>query len=225
MKYVIVTVLLILGSANPIQAQVSIGGTLDFFMVDASRDKPFNKYINLGVILKKNLKPSLNLVSGATIRFFDAPARGLVANTDHITFSHDVHQQEMYYIPEGETLRFSYINIPVGLEYKLTTWLRASYAVENNLLMRASGEVDQHFQYGKKSLNKYMMSHNVQLLIHPRAALGIGLGVVFNPGIIRKDLTYTYQFMSQVQDRLSNSYIINLSLWADAPFIKRKRAL
>lgn len=206
------------------KAQMSIGGTFDHLMFDASKQQPFNKYVNLGLIVKKNLTPTLNVVSGATIRFFDANVRDLSVKTDLKSYARDKYD-EFFYITDRETFRFSYVNIPIGLEYKLTTWLRVSYSFENNLMIRASEAVEKYLQFGKRALNRYMISHNAQLLLHPRTGFGMGIGCVFNPGIIRKDLPYSYQFMSDYDQRLRSSYCINVTFWGDARFKNRKHAL
>jgi len=218
------TMVLLFWITSSTQGQVTIGGTLDFFIVDASKQQPFNKYVNLGLIVKKNLAPTLNLVSGTTIRFFDANVRDLSVDTDLKTYWRDTYD-DFFYITDRETFRFTYLNVPIGLEYKVTTWLRVSYSFENNLMIRSSEEVDARMQFGKKSLNRYMVSHNAQLLLHPRMSGGIALGCVFNPSIIRKDLPYSYDFMSDYRERLSNSYCLTLTFWGDFRFKKRKHAL
>ncbi|RAV98522.1 hypothetical protein [Pseudochryseolinea flava] len=225
MRSSILALLLLVGMVQSTKGQMSIGGTLDFFWRDISKEQPFNHYVNIGVIFKKNLTPTLNLVSGATLRFFDSNVRDLSVNTDLVTYWRDAYDGEFFYITDRETFRFSYVNIPIGLEYKITTWLRASYSLENNFLIRASGEVEQYMQFGKKALNTYMISHNARLLLHARNGLGIAVGCVFNPGIIRKDLPYSYEFMTDYQQRLRSSYCLTASFWGDVRFKKRKHAL
>lgn len=209
-----------------VNGQMSIGGVLDFSVKKLlPTDNAIDTYINLGLIVKKNLTTDLNIVSGISIRYFDADINKMAIGTDLKTHYRDAHPNEFYYIVPGEYFRLSYINIPLGVELKLTSFLRVQYNLENNFLIGTSDEVEEYLQYGKQSIASHMISHNMALLLHQRNAMGIGFGVTLNPAIIRDDLHYTYQFMPEFSSSFKDSILFNIILWGDFKFKQRKKVL
>lgn len=205
-------------------AQISMGIVLEGRLRNISRDEGINDYFNFGLSVKKSLTTDLNLVSGISYRFLDADIRTMANNTDLVTYFRDAHPNELFYIVKGDYFRFSYVTIPIGLEFKATTFLRFQYSLENNILIGTEDSVDEYMQYGSKSIARHMLSHSAFVLLHQNA-LGIGFGVVFNPSIIRTDLNYTYRFMNDFQTSFKDSYFFNVRLWGDFQFKKRKKVL
>lgn len=214
--------LIIAATAN---AQWSLGLNLEGRFKEITPDQAVNKYVHLGVLAKKNLTPTLNVVTGAGIRFFDYDIRTLSANSDLVTFYWDRDPEGFFYIVDGEYFRFTYISIPVGLEYKLTSFMRISYFLENNFLVKSSEEVDEYVQFGKDAIAPYMFNHNINISLHAGSAVGMGIGFMFRPGLLRNDLDYTYQFMSQYDQQVKDTYMFTVRFWGDFSFIKRKKAL
>lgn len=218
--------LLLTGAFGHSVAQTSLGLMIDFSAYELM-DKPtvINNYFNIGVSLKKPLSTNINAVTGASYRFMDADMAALGANTtDLITFYRDQHPNEFYYISDMEYARFSYLSIPVGLEVKATTFLRFQYLLENNILIGSNATAAEFFQYGKKSVAPHMFTSNFNVMLHGNA-VGIALGVILHPGILRNDLKYTYAFMNEFQKQFRDAYILRISIWGDMKFKKRKKVL
>lgn len=220
-KILLVIALFVTSGAS---AQISMGIVLEGRFKEISRNEGVNDYMNFGLSLKKSVTTSLSLVSGISYRFLDADIRSMAKNTDLVTHFKDTHPNELFYIVKGDYFRFSYVTIPVGLEFKATTFLRLQYALENNFLVGTEDSVDEYMQYGSKSVARHMFSHSAYVLLHQKA-IGIGIGVLFNPSIIRTDLRYTYQFMDTFRTSLKDSYFFNVRLWGDFQFTKRKKVL
>lgn len=210
--------------ASYASAQISMGIVLEGRLKNISPNEGINDYFNFGISLKKSVTTGLNLVSGVSYRFMDADIRTMAKNTDLVTHFKDTHPNELFYIVQGDYFRFSYVTIPVGLEFKATTFLRLQYCLENNFLVGTEDSVDEYMQYGSKSIARHMFSHSAFILLHQKA-MGIGFGVTFNPAIIRNDLNYTYQFMDSFQTSFKDSYFFNVRLWGDFQFKKRKKVL
>ncbi len=205
-------------------AQTSMGIVLEGRIKALSPSDPLDDYISIGISLKKSISTDWSLVSGLTYRFFDADLKTISKDTDMVTHFRDVYPSTFFYITDAEYFRFSYVNVPIGVEFKATRFMRLQYQLENNFLVATSDNVDEYLQYGKKSMSPLMFSHHVSLLLHQNS-IGIGLGVTFNPSIIRDDLDYTYQFMSDFNASFKNAYLISLTLWGDFGFKKRKKVL
>lgn len=206
-------------------AQTSMGIVLEGSVKSLLPSNPkIDYYINFGISLKKNISTEWSLVSGLSYRFFDTDLSTISKDTDMVTHFRDVYPSTFFYITNGEYFRFSYINVPIGLEFKATRFMRLQYQLENNFLVGTTDNVEEYLQYGKKSMSPIMFNHHVSVLLHQNA-IGVGLGVIFNPSIIRDDLKYTYQFMSDFNTSFKNAYFFNLTLWGDFGFKKRKKVL
>jgi hypothetical protein len=210
--------------ATQANCQTSLGFILEARVKNISPDEGVDHYFNFGLSVKESLTTDLNLVSGIAYRFFDADINTISKNTDMVTHFRDVHPNQLFYIVQGDYFRFSYITIPIGLEFKPTTFLRVQYNLENNFLVGTEDTADKYMQYGRNSLARHMFSHSVFLSVHQNSA-GLGFGVIFNPAIIRSDLNYTYEFMQNFQTAFKDSYFFNVRLWADFQFRKRKKVL
>jgi hypothetical protein len=220
-KIFLIATLLISTQAN---CQTSLGFILEARVKSISPEEGVDDYFNFGLSVKQSLTTDLNLVSGIGYRFLDADISNISRNTDMVTHFRDVHPNQLFHIVPGDYFRFSYITIPIGLEFKPTTFLRVQYNLDNNFLVGTEDSADEYLQYGKNSLARHMFSHSVFLSVHQNSA-GLGFGVIFHPSIIRSDLNYTYEFMQDFQTAFKDSYFFNVRLWADFQFRKRKKVL
>jgi hypothetical protein len=219
----ILTLILLAGTITS-QAQISAGVVLGGSVKQTiPSGQALDKMFIIGATFKKHLTPTINLVSGAGYRFIDATIQALPSQNDLVTHYKDVHPNEFYYITDLEYFRFNYFTVPVGLEVKVTTFLRLSYQLENNFLIGANSSAGEYLQYGKKSVAPYMPTSNVSLLLHTGHAVGAAVGCILHPTILRKDLNYTYGFMDDFADEFRKSYILTVTLWGDLSFKKRKR--
>src|SRR5204863_4594423 len=116
-----------------------------------------------------------------------------------------------------------YLVVPVGIEFKLTTFLRLQYRIDSNILLGSNASVEEYMEYGKKAISPVMFTNHAAILLHGGNAFGISMGATFNPTMIRNDLNYTYDYMKEWQGSLKNSYLITFGLWADASFKPRKK--
>ncbi len=102
--------------------------------------------------------------------------------------------------------------------------MRISYFLENNFLVKSSEEVDEYVQFGKDAIAPYMFNHNINLSFHAGSAVGVRIGFMFRPGLLRNDLDYTYQFMSQYEQQVKDTYMFTFRFWGDFRFAKRKES-
>jgi hypothetical protein len=221
-KILLLVMLLVIAFVS--QAQISAGLVLGGSVKETiPTGQALDKMFIIGATFKKQLTPTINLVSGAGYRFIDATVLSLPSQNDLVTHYKDVHPNEFYYITDLEYFRFSYFTVPIGLEVKLATFLRVSYQLENNFLIGANSTAEEYLQYGKKSVAAYMPTSNVSLLLHTGHAVGVAVGCILHPNILRKDINYTYGFMDEFAEEFRKSYILTVTLWGDLPFKKRKR--
>jgi hypothetical protein len=177
----------------------------------------------LGMTLKKYLTPDLSLTSGAYYRLYDVTIGNLSHDNDLITHYKDAHPDKFFYTTSGQYFRFNYLVIPVGLEFKITTFLRVAYSLENNLLLGSNADTEEYFQYGKKAVAAHMFTSNFALLLHTGNSLGIALNATLHPKLLRSDVNYTYDFMNEWSQSFRDSYLITISVWGDLAFKKRKK--
>ncbi|HLT74588.1 MAG TPA: hypothetical protein VKZ68_05865 [Ohtaekwangia sp.] len=223
MKKVFLSLTLVLATCAS-YAQTSMGMLLGGTIGGSEpKGQALDNSFMFGISLKKYLTPTLNLVSGGHLGFYDATARNLPINGDLITYYKDAHPNEFFYVPDGEYFRFTYFVVPVGLEYKVTTFLRVAYTFENNILLGSSESVGEYLEHGKKSVAPWMYTNRFSLLLHTGNAFGFGLHATFNPQILRNDIRYSYEFMHEFNDAFRKSYLFSFSLWADFAFKKRKK--
>lgn len=224
MKRYIYILLATLCIATPALTQTSLGLYVGGRI---KRLNPTNQALNEGIMLgapvKKFVSPNLNLVSGLLIRMFDYDVHTLPTNNDLVTHFKDVYPQEFFYIVDGEYFRMTYLTVPLGIELKLTTYLRLQYCFEPNLKLGANDAVQEYLQYGTKSVASYNFSNSVSLLLHGGTAVGLAIGLTRMPSPLRGDLNYTYDFMHEFDKAMHNSYLITFALWGDFSFKPRKK--
>ncbi len=199
---------------------IILGGTLED---GQPKGQALDYGFYVGMTLKKYLTPTLNLVSGGHLRFYDATVSNLPLRNDLVTYYKDAHPNEFFHVATMDYFRFTYFVVPVGLEYKLTTFMRLSYTFENNILLGSNDTAAEYLEHGKKSVAPWMFTSNVGLLFHTGNAIGLGLHATFHPRMLRNDIDYSYAFMDEFNQEFRNSYILSFSIWGDMAFKKRKK--
>lgn len=204
--------------------QVSVG-----FSAGASakqllpKDQAMDRIIFLGATFKKYVTPTINLVTGAGYRMIDITVLNLPEENDLVTFFKDTYPNEFYYITGYEYFRLHYLHVPIGLEYKVTTFMRLSYMFDNNILLGVNSTTKEYLQYGKKAVAQYMPTNTFSVMLHSGNAVGVAFNLTLNPGVIRQDLHYTYNYMNEYSDALRKSTLFTISLWGDLTFKTRKK--
>lgn len=206
-------------------AQMSIGLVIEGRIKDAVKGNAIDNYLHLGMTFKKYVSPRFNLVTGIGIRYFDASLRPLAEGTDLVTFRKDHYPDDFYYITKGDYMRFTFIPVPVGIEFKLSPFIRLCYDLENNFKLGVNETGREYLQYGSKSVMQHMVTHNFNIKIHSGNAIGLSAGVLLNPAILRSDINYSYNYMNQFRTAFNNSCLININLWGDLTFKSRKKKI
>ncbi len=205
-----------------VQAQTSMGLYSEFKLKPFGDEKnAFSSYINFGVLLKSKLSKRVNFVSGLSMKFYNADVEPFSKNSDLVTYLRNKNNQSFVYV-ESDYISFEYLTLPIGIEYKITRFLRLQYRFENNFLIGTNDDVED-LQYGKAALSSYMYTHNITSYFFV-SGFGIGIGVTSPPSVF-KDQTYSYNFMYDMKESLHNTYMLNFILSYDFPLIKRKKIL
>lgn len=216
--------ILLAGSAHA-YAQISAGAGYDNKI--GSIHNVMKDYLRFDISFRKPLNTDFNLLSGVTFQVINPYAKVLINSNDFATYYRKVNPEKRLamssYVQE-KAFAFRYVTIPIALEFKVNTFTRVQYNLDNNFLVGTNKLESEYLVYGKKSISRYMNGHSFSLLLHQKS-VGIRASVTYFPNTIRTDLNYGYAYMYEFNQALRESYFFRIGIWYDFAFKPIKKIL
>ncbi len=131
-----------------------------------------------------------------------------------------------YYVNSTDKYTFSFITIPIGIEFKLIPYMRVRYSYHINQFISGNDAVKKYLELGEKSIKKISYNHDVALMFFfPDTNYQLIVGAAMQPDFISRDASYHYQFTPYIADDLKGvtSFYIGINL--EGNIMKRRRGI
>ena len=228
MKSLLVIALIGITFSAPGQVIIALGYDQSF--EDMSTEKRIYQNTNIIAWFKKPIGRQFNLITGVMYKKPVVNVVNYVSASDFNQFFADANPGKVlparYYINNTDKYKFSFITIPVGIEFKLIPYVRARYSYHINTFVSGNDAVKKYLELGEKSIRKISYNHDVALMFFfPDSDYQLIVGAAMQPDFISRDAAYQYQFTPYIANSLKGVMSFYIGLNLEGNIMKRRRSV
>lgn len=228
MKSLLVIALLVITCSAHGQVIFALGYDQSF--EDMSSGKRIYQNTSINTWFKKPIGRQFNLITGLMYKRPVVNVVNYVSASDFNQFFADTNPDKVlpatYYVNSTDKYKFSFITIPIGIEFKLIPYMRVRYSYHINQFISGNDAVKKYLELGEKSIKKISYNHDVALMFFfPDTNYQLIVGAAMQPDFISRDASYHYQFTPYIADDLKGvtSFYIGINL--EGNIMKRRRGI
>ena len=226
MKSLLVIALLIITCSAHGQVTFALGYDQSF--EEMSTGKRIYQNTSINTWFKKPIGRQFNLITGVMYKRPVVNVVNYVAASDFNQFFADTNPGKVlpakYYVNSTDQYKFTFITIPIGIEFKLIPYMRVRYSYHINRFINGNDAVKKYLELGEKSIKKISYNHDVALMFFfPDTNYQLIVGAAMQPDFISHEAGYHYQFTPYIANNLKGAMSFYIGLNLEGNMIKRRR--
>jgi hypothetical protein len=166
---------------------------------EMSTNKLIERYLTLGVMVKKPVGLSWNFGTGLGYKSVETRVVDYINDSDFAPYFRAKYPSKTLslnaYFNDVTLYAFHFVYFPCGAEFAVLPGFRLRYTYHVNLLLKGNSNVSDYLEHGTQSANRLSGNHDFALLfLNPVVQGHLIVGVVTQPQLANKNQTYNYDF-------------------------------